>query len=590
MRAPLADVRVQTAIAVAGIALAIGGGLWLASSDFLVDATAYGLQTGFMVAATVAAALVWLRRRPGNGVGPLLLAFAFATALIALQAASNPYLHSLGAITDPPFFLLGYLVIFAFPEGRLSGRPERLILAGMTVYFALAYVPWAFFSPVLWGGAPLAGCDPCPANALLIANDPKIAASLGISLTWMVIVLLASTLVLLAYRIVTASRPRRRTLLPVYVPALLLTFPLLMFHGFKADVLTFAPQTLRDFGWGIVAARCLMPVGFLLAIGQASLFAGGALKRLIDEITAHPNASRLRAIVADALDDPKLELVFRVEGSDEFVDSRGAPVASAVAADGRATTRVGTPDDVVAAIWHDPALTTDPELVRAAGQATLLALENDRLQTELAASHARVVAAGNAARQRIERDLHDGAQQTLVAMQIKLSMAQELVGSDSEIAARLAEVGYGLADAVEELRDLARGQDPPVLRDFGLRAALASAAQRSTPPATVVIDGLRRYPPDVETAVYFCCVESLQNVARHAGSGARAEVRVSDLETALHFEVVDDGVGLPREPVRGPGTGLGNMTERVAAVRGTLSVESAAGRGTQIRGCIPLTA
>ena len=268
--ASLRDPRAHAAIAAAGIVLAVGGGLLLATSDFLVDATAYGLQTGFMVVATVAAALVWLRRRPGNAVGPLLLAFAFVTALIPLQGASDPYLHSLGAITDPPFFLLGYLVVFAFPEGRLRGRPERLILAGMTLYFLVAYVPWLFFSPTVQGGAPLAGCDPCPANAVMIADDPKVAASLGISLTWTVIALLSATLVLLAYRIATASRPRRRALLPVYLPALLLTIVLLAFHGFRADVLTLDAHTLRNLGWGVVAARCLMPVGFLLSIGQAS--------------------------------------------------------------------------------------------------------------------------------------------------------------------------------------------------------------------------------------------------------------------------------------------------------------------------------
>ena len=233
-----------------------------------------------------------------------------------------------------------------------------------------------------------------------------------------------------------------------------------------------------------MVARCAMPVGFLLAIAQASLFAGGALTRLIDELATQPNAARLRAVVAEALDDPSLELVFRVDGDRGFVDSRGEPIASAVAADGRATTRVGVAGDEVAAIWHDPALNTDPELIRAASQATLLALENDRLRGELLESHARIVAAGDVARRRIQRDLHDGAQQKLIALQIKLALAQELAADDSEIAARLAEVGYGLVDAVEELRDLAQGVNPPVLRDFGLRAALASATQRATPPAT----------------------------------------------------------------------------------------------------------
>ena len=119
----LTDRRVRAVIAVAGTGLALAGGLLLARSDFLIDARAYGLQTAFMVAATVAAALVWLHRRPGNLVGVLLLALALATAVIPLQGADDPYLHSLGVVIEPVFFLLGYLVVFAFPEGRLTGRP-----------------------------------------------------------------------------------------------------------------------------------------------------------------------------------------------------------------------------------------------------------------------------------------------------------------------------------------------------------------------------------------------------------------------------------------------------------------------------------
>src|SRR3954447_7075160 len=316
----LCDRRMRAVIAIAGVVVALAGGLLLATSDFLVDAGAYGLQTAFMLAATVAAALVWLHRRPGNGVGVLLLALGLATAVIPLQGADDPYLHSVGVLIEPVFFLLGYLVVFAFPEGRLTGIPERLILAGMTVYFMVAFVPWMFFSPVVPGGAPLAGCDPCPANGLMLADRPAIAASAGISLTWTVIVLLTATLVCLVYRVARASRPRRRTLLPVYIPALILTLPLLAFHGFAAGVINLDRETLRDLGWAIVVARCAMPVGFLLAIAQATLFAGGALTRLIDELATQPNAARLRAAVADALDDPSLELVFRVDGERGFVD------------------------------------------------------------------------------------------------------------------------------------------------------------------------------------------------------------------------------------------------------------------------------
>ena len=242
-------------------------------------------------------------------------------------------------------------------------------------------------------------------------------------------------------------------------------------------------------------------------------------------------------------------------------------------------------DETVAAIWHDPALNTDPELVRAAAQAVLLTLDRQTASAELVASQARAVAAGDAERRRVQRDLHDGAQQKLVALQIKVALAQEMAADDPAVTAQLADVEHGLEDAVRDLRDLARGIHPPVLRDFGLHAALDSAAQRSTPPAELVVDEIARYSPDIETAVYFCCLESLQNVAKHAGPGARARVHVVEQPDELYFEIADDGIGCD-----GPhtGSGLANMTERVAALSGTLTVDSSAGRGTQVRGRIPL--
>ena len=577
----------RLAIAATGVALGLSGGLLLATSDFLVDATAYGLQVAIMVIGSVAAGLVWLRRRPGNRVGVQLLALALVTSVLGLQGADSEYLHSLGVLVEPVFFLLGYVVVFAFPEGKLAGRAERLVLAGMTLYFLVGFVPWIFFSPVAPGGGPLAACDPCPANGLMIADNPTVAASLGPDMAWAVIVLLTATIGILVFRLVTASRPRRRTLLPVYIPALLLTIPILGFHGFAAGVLDLDADTLRDAGWAVVIGRCLLPFGFLLAVVQASVFAGGALKRLMSQIGGHPSASRLREIVADALDDPSVELTFRVDGG--FVDSQGHPTASAVAGDGRSTSRVRRDGETVAAIWHDPALDTDPELVQAATQAVSLALELQSTTAELVASRARTVAAGDAERQRVQRDLHDGAQQRLVALQIQVALARESARDNPEVAAQLEDVEHGLQDAVQELRDLARGIRPPVLRDFGLRAALATATGRSTPPAELVVEEkIARYPDDVETAVYFCCLESLQNVAKHAGAGARPEVRVVESAGELCFEIVDDGVGCELGRVRSRGSGLTNMTDRVAALRGTLTVDSAAGRGTHVRGRIPL--
>ena len=435
----------------------------------------------------------------------------------------------------------------------------------------------------------MAGCnESCPANALMIADRPEVAAWSGTDLAWAVIALLSATVALLVARLVTASRPRRRTLLPVYVPALVLTVVLLAFHGFAAGVLHLDAETLSTAGWFVTGSRVAMPIGFLLAIVQASFFAGSALKRLIGQIGDDPDASRLREVVAEALDDPSAELVFRVDGDGGFVDSRGEPVAAAAARDGRASSEVARQGETVAVLWHDPALNTDPELVRAASQATLLALEKGRLQSEVTASRARALAAADAERRRVERDLHDGAQQHLVALRIQAELARTLAQEDPEIGPRLANLAEGLASVLTEVRDLARGVYPPVLRDYGLKPALASAARRCTPPAAFAGDETGRFPVEVETAVYFCCLEGLQNVGKHAGAHAHAEVRLFRQQDELRFEVVDDGVGCDIESARRSGSGLANMSERMAAVGGTLTVNSAAGHGTQLRGRIPV--
>ena len=588
MWAILAEPSVQIAIAAAGFAAAVGGGLLLATSDHLVDAVEFGLQIAIMVIGTVAAALAWLRRRPASGVVPLLLALALVTAALSLEGSSDPLVRSFAVALEPIFFMLAYVVVFAFPDGRLAGRAERLLLAGFALYFLLGFVPYLFFSPVLNGGPPLAGCNAsCPANGLMIADRPEVAAWSGTDLAWAVIALLSATIVLLVARLMTAGRPRRRTLLPVYVPALILTVPLLGFHGFAAGVLALDADTLSKAGWTVTIGRVLMPFGFMLAIVQANFFAGAALKRLIARIADSPSPSGLRDVVADALDDPSVELVFRVDGGAGFIDSHGEPAASAIASDGRASSPVARRGDTVAVIWHDPALSTDPELVSAATQATLLALENDRLQGELTASRARAVAAGDAERRRVERDLHDGAQQHLVALRIKVGLARELA-EDPQIGDRLADLGADLEDVMNELRTLAHGIYPPLLRDHGLKAALASAARRCTPPAALFANRVGRYPPDVETAVYFCCLEGLQNVAKHAGAGAHAEVRVAAQDGELCFEVLDDGAGCDPDSARRSGTGFASMNERIAAVGGTFTVDAGSGRGTRLRGRIPI--
>jgi len=196
------------------------------------------------------------------------------------------------------------------------------------------------------------------------------------------------------------------------------------------------------------------------------------------------------------------------------------------------------------------------------------------------------VAAQDAERRRIERNIHDGAQQQLVALAIKLSITESMIGTDTEGEREmLAEIRQDAAGAVADLRDLARGIYPPLLASKGLVAALEAQAGKAPVPTTVTADGVGRYPQDLEAAVYFCVLEALQNVAKYAGA-TRAEVRLADSGYDLTFEVTDDGAGFDPES-RGYGTGLQGMTDRLHAHGGSLDVRSAPGAGTTVVGWLP---
>jgi signal transduction histidine kinase len=221
--------------------------------------------------------------------------------------------------------------------------------------------------------------------------------------------------------------------------------------------------------------------------------------------------------------------------------------------------------------------------------------ELQRRAEELQASRARVVAAADAERRRIERNLHDGAQQHLVALAVTVRLAQQVAATDPDQArALLEQLGQDLHDAVQELRDLAHGIYPPVLMDRGLVAALESAAARAPLPVDVVAEGdVGRFPQEVEAAIYFCCVEALQNAAKHAGEGAAARVTIgrhvgSDGRDVVRFDVADDGAGFDPAGSAGRGHGFVNMSDRLGAIGGTVEVDSAPGRGTRVSGTMPV--
>jgi signal transduction histidine kinase len=215
-----------------------------------------------------------------------------------------------------------------------------------------------------------------------------------------------------------------------------------------------------------------------------------------------------------------------------------------------------------------------------------LVLRNVRLIEELQESRRRIVTAQDERARKLERDIHDGAQQQLVALSVKLGLAEQLASRDADkTTSLLAELKSDTADALENVRDLARGIYPPVLADHGLPAALEGQARKAPIPVHLDANGSGRYPSEIEAAVYFCCLEALQNIAKYADAND-ATIRLGRSNGDLTFEVEDDGRGFDQGTVGG--SGLTNMRDRVEAVGGTLQVSSTPGSGTTIRGRIPV--
>ncbi len=253
--------------------------------------------------------------------------------------------------------------------------------------------------------------------------------------------------------------------------------------------------------------------------------------------------------------------------------------------DGEAFTE--SEDRVLTELARQVALALHNVQLDAALQASLdeLQVRNDELQQ----SRARIVAAGDAERRKIERNLHDGAQQHLVALAVKLRLTRDAVEDDPDDAiSMIDEIKGNLQDAIQELRALAHGIFPPLLMSGGLTEALPAAASRAALPTTIDTAGIGRYSADVEAAVYFCVLEGMQNAGKHAGDGATVRVAVAEQEGALTFSVVDDGAGFGVAGSGAAGHGFVNMADRLGAFGGTLDVASVPGRGTTVRGTLPL--
>ena len=338
-----------------------------------------------------------------------------------------------------------------------------------------------------------------------------------------------------------------------------------------------------------------LAIGFFAGLVRWRMFAAGAVRRLATDFIGPPSGARVRDLLAGAFEDPSLEIIYWAPDPGQWVDAGGKPVRLPNEGSDRAVTEVSDGGRRVAALVYDAALADPPIMSEVAGGFALVALENQRLAAELRSSlrelrdsRARILSATDQERRRIERDLHDGAQQRLVALGIKLELARELVESDPHGGAELLrEIGTDVDDALGDMRSLAHGVYPSLLADYGLAQALRTAAEAGPLPSTVSAGDLGRYPEAIESAVYFCCLEALQNAAKHAEGASFVSLTFSeDDDGRLAFEVRDDGPGLAEAVT--PGAGLANMRDRIAAVGGSLTIDSSPGGGTRVAGQVPL--
>jgi signal transduction histidine kinase len=330
----------------------------------------------------------------------------------------------------------------------------------------------------------------------------------------------------------------------------------------------------------------LIPAAFLFGLARERLerIAVGDLVLELD--AAGPES--MQDALARTLRDPSLRLVYRLADTDGYVDALGRRVELPEDGGPQTATFIERGGEKLAAIVHDRALLEHPRLVESVVAAARLALDNERLQAqlrtqlqELRASRARIVRAADGERRRLERDLHDGAQQRLLA----LGLALNLLGSrttDDDARALLAEAEQELSHALQELRELARGIHPAILSDQGLAAAARTLAARSPVPVTVTANGAR-FPAAVETACYYLIAEALTNITRYS-EATRAWITIVGERAVVKIEVGDDGIG-GADPTRG--SGLAGLSDRVGALDGRLTIDSRPGGGTTVSAEIP---
>lgn len=541
--------------------------------------------------AFIGAGLAAWRQRPDSRIGLLMVVFGFVFLAHFAIAIDTPATYVVGLLVGGVNIAVQTQIMATYPSGRLTTWPQRLIVA-------IAYLlsaPRALVLLLL--GAVPRPTGPLVPDLLILAQAPRTSPTFDDPVVRaFALVLSAALLGVAAGNWRRAGPARQRALAPAMAggAVIIVAFVALVLAG-AAGV---PPEALATITWLENAALLAWPAALLYGLVRSRLDRAAIGPMIIELGAGLPDPDRLRAVMAETAHDPTLQLALWAPVQGRYVDGDGREVDVDRLPAGRAVTRLERDGVPIAALVHDTALAAEPDLIGAVAAGAGLAVENDQLHAaveaqlaEVQASRARIVAAGDAARRRVERDLHDGAQQRLVGVAVALRLARAQLGDgagggeprSAEVAGLLDEAAAELTAALAELRELARGIYPAVLTDGGLDPALRSLADRSPIPVLLGDVPGQRLPAPVEQTAYFLVSEALTNAAKHARA-SKATVTVTARPGTTVVEIDDDGAGGARPEA---GSGLRGMADRVAAVGGTLLVDSPPGRGTRVVARLP---
>jgi signal transduction histidine kinase len=586
--APSTSLVLATAGALAFTVLTVAVGMASgAPPRFLLLDTTIGLV--YIGAGVVA----WMRRSEVL-TGPLLLACGALNFVGSYGPTGQPVVTYLGFAFEGYYDVALAILVLALPGRLPTGIGRWLSIALAAAFLARSASRLLLQDPSMFD------CVGCPPNPFVIATDPTAFLAIETA-TSAVICAMTLTVALVCLRRLVGSRPIvRRVLWPILVAGIV-AMGAAAFDAAETAITTSTGMPLVDLpepwqeivAWSLFGARLVVPIGLL--VGSLRLRrAGGPLVALAVGLGRVPSPVRLQSALAAALGDPDVRLVRPdpVGGGWTAADGRAAAVPVEDA--DHAVTLLEHDGRPLAAIVHDPVLREDPALVGSVMAVLRLAVENELLDgalqaqlEEVRASRARLVVAAEEERRRVERDLHDGAQQRLVAVTIALQQARQtasVTGAAPELRDGLAAVAEELQASIRALRELARGIHPALLEDEGLPAAIAALGRRAGLAVELQLELDRRLPRQIEATAYFTVAEALTNASRHA-QATRAVVAIRDARHRLEIRIQDDGVG-GADPSRG--SGLSGLADRLAAVDGHLAIESPAGGGTRILAEVPL--